>query len=165
MFSSNPDEIERIGIIYEAAIAQQEALQDSIKLMAGLLAEMKSQPEVTSKALQRVASGTVSGWMDQAGQDAIKRAVTTANSAAAEFSTLAKQASTDAKAACYAADSALSGVRWWAFAAIFLGGIACGSLGLWLMHKPVAEPSPVTLDAGKVADYLKPALLEACKRK
>lgn len=162
------DEIEKLGIMYEAAVAQQEALQDGIKQMARVVINLRDQPEALKSALQSVTAETVARWMDQAGQEAIKRATATADRAAAEFSSVAKQAATQAQEATEKADKALASYAWWYFMFTFIAGMLCGVICLHVFTPAkhvTCEPSPVNLDPQATAKLLQPALIAECRRR
>ena len=148
-----PDD-ERLGLLYEVALDQANVAQAAVKDLAAIADQLQQLPAILSAEVSR--------RLAQSATDAAKPAALIAEEAAREFQTTTQDAAKLAQEASQKAAGAFRRVQWWIFLAVFALGALSGSVGLYALHTPTVENS---LDAKAVADYLKPALLDACKRR
>lgn len=148
-----PDD-ERLGLLYEVALDQANVAQAAVKDLAAIADQLQQLPASVRAEVSRLLA--------QSATDAAKPAAHIAESAAREFQTTIQDAAKLAQEASQKAAGAFKRVQWWIFLAVFALGALSGSVGLYALYKPTVQNS---LDAKAVADYLKPALLDACKRR
>ena len=148
-----PDD-ERLGLLYEVAVDQANVAQAAVKDLAAIADQLQQLPASVR--------AEVSLLLAQSATDAAKPAAQIAESAAREFQTATQDAAKLAQEASQKAAGAFKRVQWWIFLAVFALGALSGSVGLYALYTPTVQNS---IDAKTVAEHLKPALLDACKRR
>jgi hypothetical protein len=144
-------------------VKQGETIAHAVRALASAAETLKAQPKAIEQAVVNATADTVRAAIALAASEATGTAQQIAEKAARGFAQEARQASEAAKLASDEAATALRDTKWWAFLIVFLAGLVCGSVGLYMLRQPAG--SPVTLDPAAVSELLKPALVDACKAK
>lgn len=171
------NEQDQLGALYAVAQEQQaasekatavltkqaETVVHAVKALAAATETLRAQPKAIHQAVVDATADTVRAAVGLAASEATATAQQIAEKAARQFSSATHEAAAKVQEASEKADKAFGELRWWYFLVVFFCGLFVGAFSLYMLRTPAG--SPVTLDPTNVAELLKPALIDACKRK